>query len=131
MLREAPNLTRLVVTPLGTLQALDVLDLTACPRLGYLFLQCPSLHTLLLDGCTALTKAPAAATRSLMLCTDAKLETNSAFCAHQQTFAVWADVRSLGQSSCAAATASGIGSRGGYWLPASLLACMPCWHACA
>ena len=55
-LREAPNLTRLVVTPLGALPALAVLDLTVCSKLVYLFLQCASLHTLLLDGCTALTK---------------------------------------------------------------------------
>ena len=55
-LRGAPNLTRLVVTPLGALPALAVLDLTACPKLGYLFLQCASLHTLLLDGCVALAK---------------------------------------------------------------------------
>lgn len=55
-LREAPNLTRLVVTPLGALPALAVLDLTACPKLGYLFLQCASLRTLLLGGCMALTK---------------------------------------------------------------------------
>lgn len=55
-LREAPNLTRLVVTPLAALPALAVLDLTACPKLGYLFLQCASLHTLLLDGCAALAK---------------------------------------------------------------------------
>ncbi len=46
-----------MVAPLGALPALAVLDLTACPRLGYLFVQAPLLHTLLLDQCAALGKA--------------------------------------------------------------------------
>lgn len=57
MLREAPNLTQLVVAPLGSLPALAVLDLTACPRLAHVFIQSPLLHTLLLDRCCALSKA--------------------------------------------------------------------------
>ncbi len=57
VLREAPNLTQLVVAPLGSLPALAVLDLTACPRLAHVFIQSPLLHTLLLDKCCALSNA--------------------------------------------------------------------------
>ena len=84
-LRKAPNLTRLVVTPLGALPALAVLDLTACPKLGYLFLQCASLHTLLLDGCTALTKVVLASASSPMSSTE--LRSPKAHIADQQMHA--------------------------------------------
>ena len=57
VLREAPNLMQLVVAPLGSLPALEVLDLTACPRLAHVFIQSPLLHTLRLDSCCALGKA--------------------------------------------------------------------------
>ena len=82
-LREAPNLTRLVVTPLGALPALAVLDLTACPKLGYLFLQCASLHTLVLDGCMALTKVWRCLCTAPCCTLFLRLETYSS-CAYQQ-----------------------------------------------